>query len=58
MVGPVQQFRPLRFAAGIAALVVALLLEACQGYQNITKISVSDTFAAEEGRARAGSDHL
>ena len=58
MVGPVQQFRPLRLAAGIAALVVALLLEACQGYQNIAKISVSDAFAAGEGRARAESDHL
>lgn len=50
MVGPVQQFSPLRFGGGIAVLVVALLLAACQGYQNIAKPSVSDVVAAGGAR--------
>ena len=51
MAGPAQRFRLLRFAGGIPALVVALILEAYQGYQNIAKTPVLDAIVAGGGRA-------
>ena len=44
MAGPAQRFRFPCITGGIAVLLVAVLLAACQGYQNIAKSPASDIF--------------